>query len=69
MVFRVVGNATPANVAELWNSNSTHSENVTAAWLNTTSFHLGHYKNRIVLDENWTKFNATEVRKRPSSVS
>ena len=60
MVFKVVGNVTPGYVKELWNSSSTHSENVAAA-LDTSTSHLGHYKNRIVLDNHWQTFHPKEV--------
>ena len=60
MVFKVVANATPANVGELWLSSATHAEDVTSA-LDTSTSHLGHYKNRIVLKENWEAFSCKEV--------
>ena len=61
MIFKVVGNATPAYVGELWASPDTHSENVIAA-LDTTASHHGHYKNRIVLRTHWENFDHEEVR-------
>ena len=60
MVFKVVGNATPGYVGKLWDSSSTHSENVAAA-LDTSTSHLGHYKNRIVLNNHWQTFHPKEV--------
>ena len=62
MIFKVVGNATPANVGGLWTSLNVHSENVIAV-LDTTASHHGHYKNRIVLENNWEVFHPNEVRK------
>ena len=62
MVFKVVANVSSPNVAELWRSTDTHSENVPSA-LDTTTAHFGQYKNRVVLKNNWKTFNATEVRK------
>ncbi|XP_068741511.1 uncharacterized protein [Montipora capricornis] len=61
MIFKVVANATPLYVAEMWKSRNTTSENVTAA-LDTSSTFNGHYKNRLVLSENWNTFNPKEVR-------
>ena len=60
MIFKVVGNATPTYVGELWESPDSHSENVTSA-LNTITSHHGHYKNRIVLQNNWEMFHPKEV--------
>lgn len=61
MVFKVVANASPSYAYEMWVSPDTYSENVTAG-LNTTTTHFGHYKNRVVLEEYWGTFNATEAR-------
>ncbi|XP_068741488.1 uncharacterized protein [Montipora capricornis] len=61
MVFKVVANATPLYVAEMWKSRNTTSENVTAA-LDTSSTFNGHYKNRLVLSHNWNTFNPKQVR-------
>ncbi|XP_068739843.1 uncharacterized protein [Montipora capricornis] len=61
MVFKVVAKATPLYVAEMWKSPDTHSENVTAA-LDTSSTFPGHYKNRLVLSQNWNTFNPKQVR-------
>ena len=58
MVFKVVNGVNSAYVGELWNSSSTHIENVTAA-LDTTASHQEHYKNRIA--QNWKAFNPQEV--------
>ena len=63
MIFKVVADVEPAYIANLWNSPNTHSENVTVA-LNTTTAHLGHYKNRIALANNWRDFSPREVSKR-----
>ena len=63
MIFKVVADVAPVYIANLWNSSNTHSENVTMA-LDTTTAHLGHYKNRIVLAKNWRDFNSKEVCKR-----
>ena len=60
MIFKVVANATPLYVAEMWKSRDTTSENVTAA-LDTSSTFNGHYKNRLVLSQNWNTFNPTQV--------
>ena len=60
MVFKVVSKASPVYIAKMWTSSDTHSEDVNAA-LDTTSTYLGHYKNRLVLSSNWTKFNPKEV--------
>ena len=62
MVFKVIANVSSQNVAELWGSNHTLSENVSSA-LDITTAHSGQYKNRVVLQNNWKTFNATEVRK------
>ena len=59
MVFKAVEGVTVPKVGELWNSNSSQSENVTAALDITTTFQ-GHYKNRIVQD--WQTFNPKEVK-------
>ncbi|KAL9970506.1 hypothetical protein ACROYT_G022892 [Oculina patagonica] len=59
MAFKVVGGVSLPKVGQLWNSSSMFLENVSAA-LDTTAAHLGHYKNRIVL--NWTTFNPQEAR-------
>ena len=62
MVFKVVANATlKMYVNQLWKSQDTYSENVTAV-LNATATHLGHYKNRLVLAKNWKTFHPREVR-------
>ena len=62
MVFKVVANATPLYVAEMWKSPDTHSENVTVA-LDSSSTFPGHYKNRLVLSQNWNTFNPKQVGK------
>ncbi|XP_068691883.1 uncharacterized protein [Montipora foliosa] len=61
MVFKVVASATPLYVAEMWKSPDTHSENVTAA-LDSSATFPGHYKNRLVLSQNWNAFNPKQVR-------
>ncbi|XP_068691884.1 uncharacterized protein [Montipora foliosa] len=61
MVFKVVANAKPLYVAEMWKSPETHSENVMAA-LDSSSTFPGHYKNRLVLSQNWNTFNPKQVR-------
>ncbi|XP_068694431.1 uncharacterized protein [Montipora foliosa] len=61
MVFKVVANATPLYVAEMWKSRNTTSEDVKAA-LDTSSTFNGHYKNRLVLSQNWNTFNPKQVR-------
>lgn len=66
MVFKVVEGVSSPCVAELWNSPHTLSEDVISA-LDTTKTHLGHYKNRVVLDNYWKAFNPTEVRKKAVS--
>ena len=58
MVFKAVGGVSSPEVDHLWNSPLTLSENVSTA-SDITATHLGHYKNRIVL--NWTTFNPQEV--------
>ena len=61
MVFKAVGGVSSPEVDHLWNSPLTLSENVSTA-SDITATHLGHYKNRIVL--NWTTFNPQEVNLR-----
>ena len=63
MIFKVVANVAPVYIADLWSSSNTHSENVTFA-LDTATAHSGHYKNRIVLANNWRNFKPREVSKR-----
>ena len=63
MIFKVVANVAPVYIADLWNSSNTLSEEVTVG-LDTTTAHSGHYKNRIVLANNWRTFNPSEVCKR-----
>lgn len=61
MIFKAVSGVSSPEVGHLWNSPFTLSENVSGA-LDITTTHLGHYKNRIVL--NWTTFNPQEVNVR-----
>ena len=61
MIFKAVSGVSSPEVGHLWNSPLTLSENVSSA-LDITTTHLGHYKNRIVL--NWTTFNPEEVNVR-----
>ena len=68
MVFKVVANATPLYVAEMWKSPDTHSENVTAA-LDSSSTFPGHYKNRLVLSQNWNTFNPKQVLRKKFKIS
>lgn len=63
MIFKAVSGVSTPKVAHLWNSPLTLSENVNAA-LDITATHLGHYKNRIVV--NWTTFSPQEVNERRS---
>lgn len=58
MILKAINGVSSPNVGQLWNLSSAFSENVSAA-LDTTATHLGHYKNRIVM--NWTTFNPQEV--------
>ena len=59
MVFKAVENVILPKVGELWSSQSSHSENITAT-LDLTATFQAHYKNRIVQD--WQKFNPKEVK-------
>lgn len=57
MVFKIVSGV-HTRVWELYSSNATSAEFVTAA-LDVTKQHQAHYKNRVVL--NWSSFNPTQV--------
>ena len=59
MIFKVVSGVSSPEVGHLWNAPFILAENVSAA-LDVTATHLGHYKNRIVL--NWTTFNPQKVK-------
>ena len=68
MVFKVVANATPLYFAKMWKSRNTTSEDVKAA-LDTSSTFPGHYKNRLVLSQNWNTFNPKQVLRKNCKIS
>ena len=57
MVFKIVSGVNKT-VWDLYNSNLTSAENVTAA-LDVTKQHPDHYKNRVIM--NWSSFNKSQV--------